>query len=216
LLPRYPALPVEAVLFDFGGVLVEFDFERALAHWARSAGVAIEPLRERFGMDESYERHERGEIDARAFFDSLRRSLGIDIPDAAFEAGWASIFVGEMPGVRALLASAGAHAPLYVFSNTNPSHHRVWSRDFAETLEPVRRVFTSCGIGKRKPAPEAFHAVAQAIDVPPEHILFFDDTPANVAGALSVGMQAVHVGSIGDMEGAIRNCHWSHDKENNR
>ena len=45
--------------------------------------------------------------------------------------------------------------------------------------------------------------MAQAIDVAPENILFFDDTSENVRGALAVGMQAVHVQSISDIERAI-------------
>ena len=67
----------------------------------------------------------------------------------------------------------------------------------------MRKVFVSHELGKRKPTPEAFHAVAQAIYVPPERILFFDDTLDNVNGALAVGMQAVHVQSIADIERAV-------------
>lgn len=207
-------LPVEAVVFDLGGVLVELDFQRAVAHWAQCAGSPAEAIRERLRMDEPYASYERGEIDARAYFASLRRSLGIDIPDDAFAQGWGSIFVRELPGIRQLLGSLEGRAPLYVFSNTNADHHRVWTRQFADLLRPFRRIFTSCELGRRKPAPEAFHAVAQAIDVAPEHVLFFDDMPANVAGALSIGMQAVHAGSIGDIENAVRQCHWSIHKEN--
>ena len=201
--------PVDAVVFDLGGVLIEIDFGRVLAHWARAAGVATEALRERFRLDESYERYERGEIDAAGYFESLRHSLGIALGDADLEAGWGAVFVGEVPGIRTLLRKIPQCVPLYVFSNTNECHERAWRRDFAAVLAPFREVFTSCALRKRKPAPEAFHAVAQAIDVPPERILFFDDTPANVAGALAIGMQAVHVGSIADIESAIRAAPWS-------
>jgi putative hydrolase of the HAD superfamily len=212
---RSPVLPVEAAVFDLGGVLVEIDFDRVLAHWAKCARAPLAAIRARFRLDDpDYLRHERGELDLAGYFATLRRSLGIDIPDDDFAAGWRSVFVREIPGVRTLLGSIEARAPLYVFSNTNPSHHETWTREYAELLRPFRKVFASCELGKRKPTPEAFHAVAQAIDVPPEHILFFDDTPANVAGALAVGMQAVHVGSPGDIENAIRNCHWSTPKEN--
>ncbi len=203
-----PTLPVEALLFDLGGVLVEIDFDRALAHWAKASGTSVERLRERFRPDEPYQRHERGEIGEREYFAALRDAMGLDIPDEDFEAGWGSIFVGEVPGIRPLVRSLESKAPLYVFSNTNVSHQRVWTARYAGLLESFRRVFASCELGKRKPAPEAFHAVAQAIDVPPEHILFFDDSLENVNGALAVGMQAVHVRSIEDIEAAIAQCHF--------
>jgi len=196
-------VPVDAFLFDFGGVLVEIDFDRALAHWAGRAGIDAATLRGRFGFDDFYVRHETGQIDARAYFASLRDSLGIDLTDADFEAGWGSIFLAEIPGIRPLLQAAARERPLYLFSNTNLSHHRVWTSQYDDLLAPFERIFVSYDLGKRKPAPEAFHAVAQAIDVPPERILFFDDTLDNVIGALAVGMQAVHVKSLADTERAI-------------
>ena len=195
--------PVEAVVFDFGGVLVELDWARAFAHWARHAGADPDLLRQRFRFDAHYERHERGEIDAGAYFESLRGSLGIAIDDAVFEEGWSAIFAGEIAGIRDVVADLARRVPLYVFSNTNPTHHRAFARQFAELLAPFRQVFTSTGVGKRKPAPEAFHAVAQAIDVPPERILFFDDTIENVQGARAIGMQAFHVHALRDVQAAV-------------
>ena len=58
-------------------------------------------------------------------------------------------------------------------------------------------------MGLRKPEPAAFAAIAAAINVPLERILFFDDTRANVDGALAVGMQAVHVRSLADIKNAL-------------
>src|SRR5688572_15840783 len=195
-----PRPPVEAVLFDFGGVLVELDWARMFAHWARHAGIEADALRERFRFDEHYQRHERGEIDAAAYFESLRRSLGIALDDAGFEAGWGAIFPGEIEGIRPVVVELAKRVPLYVFSNTNPTHHRQFARQFAELLAPFRHVFTSTELGKRKPTPEAFHAVAQAIDVPPERILFFVDTLENCHAPLKVAMPAVHVRALPDSE----------------
>ena len=64
-------------------------------------------------------------------------------------------------------------------------------------------MFVSSEIGVRKPEPAAFAAIAAAIDLPLERILFFDDTLANVEGALAVGMPAVHVRSLDDIAKAI-------------
>jgi putative hydrolase of the HAD superfamily len=196
-------VPVDALLFDLGGVIIEIDFGRAFAHWAGRAGVEAAALQERWRMDDPYAQHEIGRIDAPGYFASLRDSLGIDLPDAEFEAGWQSIFLREVPGIRPVLEAAAKRWPLYLFSNTNVSHHRHWSSRYGDVLAYFQRIFVSNELGKRKPDPVAFHAVAQAIDVPPERILFFDDTLSNVEGALAVGMQAVHVKSVADTERAI-------------
>lgn len=47
--------------------------------------------------------------------------------------------------------------------------------------------------GLLKPDPEAFRLGIDAMDVPPEDLLFLDDQPVNVAGARDVGMVAIEV-----------------------
>jgi len=205
-----PLPAVDAVLFDLGGVLIKIDFERALGHWATCAGADAAALRPRFKFDEVLARYECGEIEAAEYYTNLRRALAIDIPDHEFDRGWNDIFAGEMEGIQPILASLEGRVPLYVFSNTNVDHQRVWARRFAELLRPFDRVFTSCDVGRRKPAPEAFHAVAQAIDAPPERILFLDDMRANVEGAMAVGMHAVQVRSADDIARAVTQYRWTH------
>jgi FMN phosphatase YigB (HAD superfamily) len=194
---------VDALLFDLGGVLIRLDWDAVFAHWARSCGADAAALRRRFVFDEAYERHERGEIDAARYFDGLRRTLGIDLPDAELEAGWNALFVGEIAETTRLVARAAARIPVHLFSNTNVAHQAAWSRDYAEALRPFGRVFVSSEIGLRKPDRAAFEHVAREIGAAPGRILFFDDTESNVAGARAAGLQAVHVRSPDDVARAL-------------
>jgi HAD superfamily hydrolase (TIGR01509 family) len=194
---------VDALLFDIGGVVLEIDFGRAFARWAAHSGERAETLGARFSFDTFYDRHERGEIKASEYFASLRSSLGIDLSDAEFTDGWTAIYVGEIAPVVARLRSLRDRVPLYAFTNSNPTHQRVWARDYAASLSCFRKVFVSSELGWRKPEPEAFAAIATTIGAPLERILFFDDTKANVDGALAVGMQAVHVRSVQDIDAAL-------------
>jgi putative hydrolase of the HAD superfamily len=194
---------IDALLFDLGGVLIRIDFERALGHWASCAGTDPNLLRPRFTFDETLARYECADVLAAEYYANLRRALGIDIPDAEFDNGWNAIFKGPMPGIEPLLDSLRGRIPMHVFSNTNVDHEKVWSSLYGPLLGRFDRIFTSCGIRKRKPTPEAFHAVAQAIDVPPERILFFDDMLANVEGAQAIGMHAAQVRSTADIQSAM-------------
>jgi putative hydrolase of the HAD superfamily len=74
---------------------------------------------------------------------------------------------------------------------------------YAEVLESFRRVFVSSEMGLRKPERAAFEAIASAIGVRLEGILFFDDTRANVDGARALGMPAVLVRSPADVADAL-------------
>ena len=193
----------DALLFDPGRVVLDIDFNRVLHCWARHAGCEPAQLANRFLRDELYRRHEKGEISDKAFFTGLRSSLGIRLSDTQFLEGWNAIFIGEMPGINQLLARAAKRLPLYAFSNTNAPHVAYFSGQYAEVLGHFREVFLSSTIGLRKPDAEAYDHVVQAIGLPAERIVFFDDLAENIRGAQERGLRAVLVNSPDDVASAL-------------
>jgi HAD superfamily hydrolase (TIGR01549 family) len=194
----------DALLFDLGRVIIDIDFDRALACWAGHARCDWRSLGARFSHDDAYKRHEIGSIDDEAYFAALASSLGIAITGAQWLEGWNAIFVGEMPGIADLLAEAARHVPLYAFTNSNRAHERYWSERFADVLAHFQQVYVSSTIGLRKPDAEAFDHVVAAIGVPAERILFFDDNAENIAGARARGLATVQVTSVADIAKALR------------
>ena len=196
-------MKAEALLFDLGGVIFTLDWQRMFDRWSRDSGVPAAQIAAKFRFDAPYERHERGEIGERAYYASLRASLGIDITDAQFAQGWGAIFADEIPETVALLRSLRGEIPLYAFSNSNLAHAKVWRQRFASGLAVFDRIFVSCELGARKPEREAFEAIAHATGVALERLLFFDDTEANVDGARAAGLPAVLVKSPADVARAL-------------
>jgi FMN phosphatase YigB (HAD superfamily) len=194
-LPLLSPGTADALLFDIGRVVIDIDFNKALACWAGHAGCEPAHLASRFARDGLYRRHETGSIDDSEFFVGLRSSLGIDLSDAQFLQGWNAIFAGEMPGIGALLRRAGARVPLYAFSNTNNAHVEHFSRAYAEVLGHFREIFLSSTIGLRKPDAAAYDHVVRVIGVPAQRIVFF--------GARARGLTAVHVTSPVDVARAL-------------
>lgn len=194
---------IDAVVFDLGGVLLEVDFGKVFAAWARSAGASATTLRQRFRFDEAYERYERGEIGATAYFATLRESLSLDLSDEQFALGWQECVRGEISGVSDLIAQFGSRLPLYVFSNSNPAHYLDWGPRYSGLLQSFRRVFLSFEMGMRKPEVRSFEFIAAEIGVSLPNILFFDDTEENVLAARALGMQAVQVCGNEDLRSAL-------------
>jgi putative hydrolase of the HAD superfamily len=194
---------IEALLFDLGNVLIDVDFGRAISEWAKAANTAEGRIAARFGPDEAYCAHERGELSEAQYFASLRRSLGIDLSDAQFLSGWNAIFGGPIPGMETLLHDLSRILPLYAFSNTNRSHRTHWEPRYRALLGPIRKVICSCDIGVRKPDPDAFIKVAQLIGAAPARIGFFDDLEENVAGARAAGLHAFRVRSAAQVRNAL-------------
>jgi HAD superfamily hydrolase (TIGR01509 family) len=190
---------VDALVFDFGNVLVPIDFGRAVAAWAAAAGVAASQLAARFAFDEAYCAHERGEMEAPEYFAGLRRSLGVELPDADLLRGWNAIFLEPAAATLDLMRRLSAGMPLYVFSNTNRAHSAYWQARYRELLAPFRKVICSCEIGCRKPEVEAFRRVARIAGLAPERIGYFDDLEENVAGARAAGLRAFRATSPADV-----------------
>ena len=199
------ASSVDALLFDLGGVLVDVDFGRALAAWARVSGQPLDELRRRplLHLSPAFRAHERGELPDAAYFAALREAFGLALDDEAMASGWNAIIGGPVPGMATLVRDLAARLPLYVFSNTNAAHVGYFKPRHRELLAPFREVICSCELGSRKPEREAFEKVAARIGASPGRIGFFDDNPENVASARALGMQAFHVGSVEDVRTSL-------------
>ena len=194
---------VDALLFDLGGVVIDIDFNRAFSHWANHSPYDLDHIRSQFGHDIAYKNHEVANITTEEYFEFVCSGVGADLTYAQFLAGWNAIFVGEFPGISDLLANAAALLPTYAFSNSNPAHEAYWSRQYQDVLSHFNEIFVSSTIKLRKPDPDAFRFVVEAIGVPGERILFFDDSLENVAGARACGLQAVQVTTTSDVAEAL-------------
>ena len=196
--------PIRAVLFDLGGVLLDIDFDRALQAWAPHSRLSAAELRERFRVDEAFQRHETGHLDDEGFFAHLRHALALDCELPLVRQGFDAILVSEIAQTVQMLEQLRAHVPCYAISNTNASHLAQIERAFPGFLPRFTRVFASHRIGHRKPHAAAFEHVLRAIGLPAPEVLLFDDLPANVEAAAALGLQAVLVKSPEDVRAALR------------
>ena len=198
-----PSAPVDALLFDLGQVLIGLCPERTAAYWDLRPDLATPALLERIHRIPAYLRHETGHAGWAEFADALRNELALDAPNDRLLAGWMELLGPPVPGMLALLRRAAARWPLFLLTNTNAEHLPVWQERCADMLALFEQRFVSCEIGLRKPDAACFRHVIAQTGIPAERILFFDDSPPNVAGAAASGLQAVHVTSIASVESAL-------------
>ena len=194
---------IEALLFDLGGVVIKIDFDRAFRVWAHFSALSSQEIRARFRMEGGYEQHERGEIDASAYFEHLRNTLSLNGSDEQIAAGWNAVFAGEIAQTVDYVLAAGSALPCFAFTNSNPTHQRVWKASYPRVVAAFQRIFVSPELGLRKPEKAAFDAIADTTCISSRAMLFFDDTMENVQGARTAGLQAVHVRGPSDVKRAL-------------
>ena len=211
---RRGAHPPLVILLDLGGVLIDVSFARTLQYWrtkaqetadkrltqavdaqrpglaTHSSQVALEPT---LFADQTYEDHERGAISFVHFAKALQNKLQLNLSEEQWRHGWNAALGSALPGAIDLIHSIAEQWPVFLFSNTNATHHAQWREQHRDLLSPMRAVFVSNELGLRKPDPQAFAAVAMHIGVAANRIFFFDDREDNVDGARAAGLSAFQV-----------------------
>jgi putative hydrolase of the HAD superfamily len=190
---------IEILLFDLGGVIIEVDWEKAFNFWSAYSTLSVTEIRNRFPVDFMYDQYERGEVSAQDYFAHLRNVIEYTGSDESLIQGWNSILGREIEETVGVIKALEPDIPVYLLTNTNPTHEVAWREKYPQTIDLFTGVFVSSTLGHRKPERPAFEAVARTVGVNLSSILFFDDSLENIAGARITGLQAVHVTSPSDI-----------------
>jgi putative hydrolase of the HAD superfamily len=194
--------PIEVILFDLGGVLIELAGVEKMLEWSPGLGTTDELWR-RWLQSSAVRRFETGAIGRDEFATALIGEFGVPVgPDEFLEAftWWPRAM---FPGATELLATMRERYRLASVSNTNEIHWArfagAWSLDAS-----FHHNFPSHLVGKLKPDAEYFQHVLDAVDAPAERVLFIDDNAINVDAAAKLGMVTRRVAGVDGARQAFR------------
>jgi glucose-1-phosphatase len=201
-------MTVEVMLFDLGGVLVDYvGFTEVGA--LLSEAVTPEELQERWRACGA-EGFETGDITPAEFAAALGGVLGFNVPDEEFLARFESWSLGFMPGAIELLAELRPHYRLAALSNSNELH---WRRNASVGVpQEFELALSSHELHLRKPDRAIYEEALRRLNVPAASVVFFDDLQMNVDAALEVGMQAHRVVGVDGVRACmLENGYLPHD-----
>jgi putative hydrolase of the HAD superfamily len=192
---------IDAVIFDFGGVLSSSVGDAMLSVMG-SVGAPIEQLLPIMlgPLDEDgshpWHRIERGEISAEAAFAEiieLGRQAGFENFPAPPAGG--DLMTSLAPGTEMIAAARTVRAAGFKTAIlTNVFHEAHDWRLVCGADELVDVIVESCEVGMRKPDPAIYqYTLEQLGGIAPERALFLDDFPWNITGARAAGLQTLHV-----------------------
>jgi len=193
---------IDVLLFDLGGVLVEFSGIEGLTVLLRTPADE-EAIRTRLVACPLVQQFEVGALGPSAFAEQFVAQWDLVVPPATFLAEFRSWSRSLLPGARELLESLRARYRLAALSNSNVVH---WERNTEELgvtgLFDV--AYSSHQLGLRKPDRAIYREARTRLGVPAERVVFFDDYEANVEGALAEGITAFHVRGIEELSDCLR------------
>jgi epoxide hydrolase-like predicted phosphatase len=199
-------MAIKAVIFDFGGVILAPLGEEHLDGWARRLGLTRATL-EGALWGEAWQALERAQIDGEAY----RRHVGkaLRLPDLATVERFLSEFYADewlFPEMLDLVERLRQTGRIKVALLTNACvgqdevMRRKWGLDPHATFDLY---INSAEVGLVKPDPAIFELTLARLSVSPGEAIFIDDSAANVQVAANLGIQAIHLASVEELEAVI-------------
>ena len=189
---------IKVLVFDIGGVLVELGGMQTMFEWT-DFKYSAEELMGEWLASPVVRAYESGNSNAEVFCRGIIEEFNLQVPVNEFSKEFKSWPTKLFPGVKTLLRRLRSQYRLISLSNTNQMH---WPR-ITKTLglEPLfDHHFPSHLTGILKPDREAFAQVCQFLDLPPQSMLFFDDSRTNVEAAKSFGLHTAQVNGVLEVE----------------
>jgi putative hydrolase of the HAD superfamily len=203
---------IEAVIFDFGGVITSSPFD-AFARFETERGLPADIIRRTNAanhLENAWARFERAEVDLDAFdelFAAESLALGAEVRGRDV----LPLLSGDLrPEMVEALRRIKASFKTGCITNNLPNN-AIGSASgrtlyVAEVMTLFDYVIESAKIGLRKPDPRIYQMMTAALGVDPKNCVYLDDLGVNLKPARAMGMTTIKVLSgaqaVADLEAA--------------
>jgi putative hydrolase of the HAD superfamily len=194
-------LAIEAVIFDFGGVLTSSPFE-AFSRFETERGLPIDIIRRTNAanhLENAWAKFERAEVDVDTFdhlFAAESLALGAEVRGREV----LPLLQGDLrPEMVEALKRIKAQFKTGCITNNLPANAigSMTGRSLyvAEVMVLFDHVIESAKIGLRKPDPRIYRLMVETLKVDPNNCVYLDDLGVNLKPAREMGMTTIKVTS---------------------
>ena len=182
---------IEAVIFDFGGVLVRTEDRKPRTDLADRLGMTYDELNALIFDSQSAIQAMKGEITAKEHWDVVQNSLGLSEEEINQVRSdfWAGDNLDEdlVDFLRDLRPKYKTVLLSNAWDDLRQMIEDVWQIDDA-----FDQLIISAEIGLVKPDLVIYQWMLAELGLEPSHAVFVDDFLHNVEGAQAAGLQAIH------------------------
>jgi 2-haloacid dehalogenase len=184
------SVATKAVVFDLGGVLIDWD-PRHLYRKLLADDAAVEEFLATVCTPEWNAELDRGRPFAEGVAELVERHPEHAANIAAYHERWPEMVSGDIPGTVEVLAELrAAGVPLYALTNWSAETFAI-TRGRFEFLEWFDGLLVSGEERVTKPDPAIFRLLVDRFGLDPAATVFVDDAEANVAAARRLGIDAI-------------------------
>lgn len=190
---------IRNVIFDFGGVLFEIDYELPAIAFEKLGFEEFRSLYTQAAQNPMFDLLETGKVDNDQFIDFLHGFVP-EVPRGKVLEAWNVILLRILPKeVEFVNSLRKSGTRTFLLSNTNAIHVAEFENMIAKTMDfnlfeaAFEKIYYSNVIGLKKPYPETFLQVCEWNNLIPAETLFIDDSLQHVEGARRAGLHAYHL-----------------------
>lgn len=181
---------VKAIVFDFGGVLVDWN-PRHLYRKIFASAEEMEWFLANVCTTAWNARQDAGRPFAEAVALLQEQFPKYHAEIAAYFDRWGEMLSGEISGMRELVAALKAKgSKLYGLTNWSAETFPQARAQF-DIFQSIENILVSGEEKMIKPDPKIYERFLEKFSLRAEKCIFIDDNPANVAAAQMVGMDAI-------------------------
>lgn len=206
---------LEAVIWDFGGVLTSSPFE-AFTRYEAENGLPKDFVRSVNAQnihENAWAKLERSEVTGDEFdvlFRAESKALGHEVPGKDI----LGLLSGDIrPAVVEALKTCKTHVKVGCITNNAPVGKGAGMSSDASKAEKVSEIMTifdhvieSSKLGIRKPDPRIYALMCEALDVDPARCIYLDDLGINLKPARAMGMHTIKVLNEAQLLQDLRNA----------
>lgn len=191
---------IHNIVFDFGGVIYQIDFERQKRAFLDEKIAGFENLYSQASQNSLFCDLETGRISDHDFREKVTGLIGKIISPDKIDELWNSILVDYFYDKISLLQKLRSRYRLFLLSNTNAIHYNFYSAQFFKKFgydfeNLFDKSYWSFKVGMRKPDREIFERLITENDFTRENALFIDDTIQNTESAERHGLTSYFLSS---------------------
>lgn len=194
---------IKGIIFDFGGVICNFDNSIFLNKWAKCSPKSVEDIREILYHKSDVETlAETGLISSDEFIRKTIKLCELNISKDDFIKSFVNIFTTINPTMK-LIKKLMKKYILGLLSNTTELHfnHKIKN---IEVFDLFNAVTTSFKVKAMKPDPKIYRDSLSKLKLRASQCVFIDDLQENVDGAAKLGIHGIHYTSPEKLEKSLK------------
>ncbi len=192
-------MPIHAIIFDFGGVLMRTEDRSSRRELAGRLGISYDEINRLVFDTESARLATLGQLSAQGHWEAVRAALRLSPEE--FASVPAAFWSGDVLDIELVdfIRSLRRSYRTALLSNAWDDLHGQLETEW-NILDAFDVIVISSEVGLAKPDPAIFHLLLDRLGVAPAEAVFVDDFTHNVEAAQSIGMHAIRFRSANQVK----------------